>query len=160
MGRRVLGSRPDMRELTDRALDAASGLGAAYADVRVVRRREESIAIKSGRLEGVAAGETEERVQLDGQEMAVPGEGQDLWRFLSDVPVGDVQHGQDASGVWWSARHEGYRVQGIPVTVSRRGSVHALAPIATTGDATTACASAFQRARRAHRLSVTTPTGW
>ncbi len=59
-------------------------------------------------------------VQLDGQEMAVPGEGQDLWRFLSDVPVGDVQHGQDASGVWWSACHEGYRVQGIPVTVSRR----------------------------------------
>ena len=58
-----------MRELTDRALDAASGLGAAYADVRVVRRREESIAIKSGRLEGVATGETEGfgvRVLVDG----------------------------------------------------------------------------------------------
>ncbi len=48
-----------MRDLTDRALDAASRLGAAYADVRIVRRRDESIAIKSGRLEGVSSGESE-----------------------------------------------------------------------------------------------------
>jgi len=48
-----------MRDLTDRALDTAARLGAAYADVRVVRRLEESIAIKSGRLEGVATGESE-----------------------------------------------------------------------------------------------------
>ncbi len=65
----VLVSRPDMRDLTDRALDTASGLGAGYADVRIVRRREESIGIKSGRLEGVASGETEGfgvRVLVDG----------------------------------------------------------------------------------------------
>jgi TldD protein len=58
-----------MRDLTDRALNAAQIGGASYADVRVVRRREESIAIKTGRLEGVALGETEGfgvRVLVDG----------------------------------------------------------------------------------------------
>jgi TldD protein len=58
-----------MRDLTDRALDTANGLGASYADVRVVRRREESIAVKTGRVEGVAMGETEGfgiRVLVDG----------------------------------------------------------------------------------------------
>src|SRR6266478_4132961 len=48
-----------MKDLTDRALDSASALGAGYADVRVVRRRDESIAIKTGRVEGVASGESE-----------------------------------------------------------------------------------------------------
>ncbi|HSO29434.1 MAG TPA: TldD/PmbA family protein [Candidatus Sulfomarinibacteraceae bacterium] len=58
-----------MRDLTDRALDTAAGLGATYADVRIVRRREESIAVKSGRLEGVASGDSEGfgvRVLVDG----------------------------------------------------------------------------------------------
>ena len=60
---------PDMRALTDRALDGATRLGASYADVRIVRRRDESIGIKSGRLEGVATSETEGfgvRVLVDG----------------------------------------------------------------------------------------------
>jgi len=48
-----------MRDLTDRALDTASSLGASYADCRVVRRLEESVSIKSGRVEGVASGESE-----------------------------------------------------------------------------------------------------
>src|SRR5258707_11964967 len=48
-----------MRDLTDRALDTANGLGAEYADIRVVRRLEESIAVKTGRVEGVAIGEAE-----------------------------------------------------------------------------------------------------
>jgi TldD protein len=58
-----------MKDLTDRALDTAAQLGAAYADVRVVRRRDESIAVKSGRVEGVAMGESEGfgvRVLVDG----------------------------------------------------------------------------------------------
>jgi TldD protein len=58
-----------MKDLTDRALDTASKLGATYADVRVVRRRDESISIKSGRVEGVALGETDGfgvRVLVDG----------------------------------------------------------------------------------------------
>ncbi len=48
-----------MRDITDRALDTARQRGATYADVRVVRRLEESIDVKSGRLAGVASGETE-----------------------------------------------------------------------------------------------------
>ena len=58
-----------MRDLTSRALDTATALGATYADVRVVRRLEESITIKSGRVEGVAGGESEGfgvRVLVDG----------------------------------------------------------------------------------------------
>ena len=48
-----------MSDLTDRALDTASARGASYADVRSVRRLEESISIKTGRVEGVASGESE-----------------------------------------------------------------------------------------------------
>ena len=58
-----------MRDLTQRALDTASARGASYADVRVVRRLDESIAIKTGRVEGVASGESEGfgvRVLVDG----------------------------------------------------------------------------------------------
>ena len=58
-----------MRDLTDRALDTASQLGATYADVRVIRRRDESISVKSGRVEGVAMGESDGfgvRVLVDG----------------------------------------------------------------------------------------------
>src|SRR6476620_4826390 len=49
--------------------DPASAQGATYADVRIVRRLEESIAVKSGRVEGVASGESEGfgvRVLVDG----------------------------------------------------------------------------------------------
>ncbi len=58
-----------MRDLTDRALDTASQLGASYADVRIVHRREEFISVKSARLEGVASSENEGfgvRVLVDG----------------------------------------------------------------------------------------------
>jgi TldD protein len=58
-----------MRDITDRALDTAVSLGAGYADARVVRRLSESISIKTGRVEGVASGETEGfgvRVLVDG----------------------------------------------------------------------------------------------
>jgi TldD protein len=58
-----------MQDLTQRALDTAAARGATYADVRVVRRRDESVAIKTGRVEGVASGESEGfgvRVLVDG----------------------------------------------------------------------------------------------
>jgi TldD protein len=48
-----------MRDITDRALDTASSLGATYADARIVRRLEESISVKTGRVEGVSSGESE-----------------------------------------------------------------------------------------------------
>src|SRR4029078_11757148 len=58
-----------MRDLTDHALDTATALGASYADTRIVRRLDESIAIKTGRVEGGASGEREGigvRVLVDG----------------------------------------------------------------------------------------------
>src|SRR3954451_5141004 len=58
-----------MRDLTDRALDTATSLGAAYADIRVVRRQDEQVTVKSGRVEAVASGESEGfgvRVLVDG----------------------------------------------------------------------------------------------
>jgi len=58
-----------MRDVTSRALDTATALGATYADVRVIRRLEESITIKSTRVEGVSASESEGfgvRVLVDG----------------------------------------------------------------------------------------------
>ena len=58
-----------MRDFTARSLDTAASLGATYADVRVIGRRDESITVKSGRVEGVASGESEGfgiRVLVDG----------------------------------------------------------------------------------------------
>ena len=58
-----------MPELTDRALSTATTRGATYADVRIVHRVDESISVKSGRVEGVASGESEGfgvRVLVDG----------------------------------------------------------------------------------------------
>ena len=58
-----------MRDLTSRALDTATTRGATYADVRIVRRLDESISVKSGRVEGVSSGESEGfgvRVLVDG----------------------------------------------------------------------------------------------
>ncbi len=58
-----------MRDLTDRALATAAVRGAEYADVRIVRRRDESIAVKTGRVEGVSSGQSEGfgiRVLVDG----------------------------------------------------------------------------------------------
>jgi TldD protein len=58
-----------MKDLASLALDTATQRGASYADIRVVRRADESITIKSGRVEGVAFGESEGfgvRVLIDG----------------------------------------------------------------------------------------------
>ena len=58
-----------MRDLARRALDTATQQGASYADVRVVRRQDEQVTVKSGRVEGVSFGETEGfgvRVLVDG----------------------------------------------------------------------------------------------
>ncbi len=58
-----------MQDLSQRALDTAVQRGATYADVRVVRRSEESISVKSGRVDAVGSGETEGfgvRVVVDG----------------------------------------------------------------------------------------------
>src|SRR3954467_12780286 len=49
-------SPPPVRDLTSRALDTATALGATYADVRVVRRLEEPINGKSGGGQGRGGG--------------------------------------------------------------------------------------------------------
>jgi TldD protein len=58
-----------MRQIAQLALDTATQQGASYADTRVVRRADESISVKSGRVEGVSFGESEGfgvRVVVDG----------------------------------------------------------------------------------------------
>lgn len=58
-----------MRDLARRALDTANARGATFADVRVVRSRDEMVTVKSGRAEGVSIGESEGfgvRVLVDG----------------------------------------------------------------------------------------------
>ena len=58
-----------MNELIDRALDAAERLGAGYADVRVVERRNEQLTVKNGQLEAATSGESAGfgvRVLVDG----------------------------------------------------------------------------------------------
>jgi TldD protein len=72
-----------MRDLTDRALDTATRRGATYADVRVVHSLSESISVKSGRVEGVASGESEGfgvRVIVDG-----------AWGFASSRSIDSVE---------------------------------------------------------------------
>ncbi|MGE5592809.1 MAG: PmbA/TldA family metallopeptidase, partial [Betaproteobacteria bacterium] len=57
-----------MPELKD-ALDLAVSRGASYADVRVVRRRQESISVKNGAVRGVSVSEDKGlgiRVLVDG----------------------------------------------------------------------------------------------
>lgn len=46
-----------MRELTDRALNVAEVKGAAYADVRIVRRENQGIVVKNGKVEALSQDE-------------------------------------------------------------------------------------------------------
>ncbi|HET9051645.1 MAG TPA: TldD/PmbA family protein [Candidatus Dormibacteraeota bacterium] len=58
-----------MRDLAERALDAATGAGAAYADVRVAERATEVVEVRNGQLLGVDRDEDEGigiRVLVDG----------------------------------------------------------------------------------------------
>jgi TldD protein len=49
---------PHAKEFVHRALDVAALKGAEYADVRVVERRNEEVAVKNGRVEGVSLSQT------------------------------------------------------------------------------------------------------
>ncbi|MCC7371188.1 MAG: TldD/PmbA family protein [Chloroflexi bacterium] len=58
-----------MRDLTDRALDAAVAAGAAYADVRIERLERQVISVKNGRPDGLVEDESHGfgvRVLVDG----------------------------------------------------------------------------------------------
>jgi len=47
-----------MKDLTDRALDAATAAGAAYADIRIERLERQVVAVKNGRPDGVVDDES------------------------------------------------------------------------------------------------------
>src|SRR3954469_5496569 len=47
-----------MRDLTDRALDAATAAGASYADVRIERLERQVVAVKNGRPNGLVEDES------------------------------------------------------------------------------------------------------
>ena len=68
-----------MRDLTGRALDTATALGATYADVRVVQRRTQSISVKNGRVEEVA----DDQSQGFGIRVVVDG----AWGFVGSANV-------------------------------------------------------------------------
>ncbi len=58
-----------MQPLLQRALDTAASLGASFADARLVRRREETVTIRSGRIDGLTISDREGigvRVLVDG----------------------------------------------------------------------------------------------
>jgi len=95
-----------MSDLARRALDTASQLGASYADVRVVRRRDQTANVKSGRVEGLSLGETEGfgvRVLVDG-----------AWGFASSGRM----HATEAD-----------RVAGLAVRIARASARHARRPV-------------------------------
>ncbi len=95
-----------MSDLARRALDTASQLGASYADVRVVRRRDQTANVKSGRVEGLSLGETEGfgvRVLVDG-----------AWGFASSGRM----RGPEAD-----------RVAGLAVRIARASARHARRPV-------------------------------
>ncbi|MEP6640019.1 MAG: TldD/PmbA family protein, partial [Chloroflexota bacterium] len=104
-----------MRELTDRALDTATMLGAGYADARIVRRVNESIAIKSGRVEGVASGESEGlgvRVLVDG-----------AWGFASSHILSTAEADRIAGEAVRIARASGTALR-EPVVLDDRPPAH------------------------------------
>src|SRR3954463_123385 len=58
-----------MRDLTDRALDAATAAGATYADVRIERLERQGVSVKNGRPDGLLEDESQGfgvRVLVDG----------------------------------------------------------------------------------------------
>src|SRR5215218_8453602 len=58
-----------MRDLTDRALDAAMAAGASYADVRIERLERQVVSVKNGRPDGLLEDESQGfgvRVLVDG----------------------------------------------------------------------------------------------
>jgi TldD protein len=104
-----------LRDFTDRILDTATSLGASYADVRVVQRRDESIAVKSRRVEGVASGESEGfgvRVLVDG-----------AWGFASSNRIAPTEADRIAADAVRIARASATALR-TPVRLDDRPPAH------------------------------------
>ena len=95
-----------MSDIAQRALDTASQLGAGYADVRIVRRRRQSVNVKAGRVDGMHSGDSEGfgvRVLADG-----------AWGFASSGRL----DGEEAD-----------RVAALAVRIARASARHARRPV-------------------------------
>ena len=95
-----------MSDLARRALDTAAQLGAGYADVRVVRRRQQQAAVRSGRVEGVSHAQSEGvgvRVLVDG-----------AWGFASSGRLSDP---------------EADRIAGLAVRIARASARYRREPV-------------------------------
>lgn len=104
-----------MSDLARRALDTATKLGAVYADVRVVKRRDQNVNVKSGRVEGVSLGETEGfgvRVLVDG-----------AWGFASSSRLATSEADEVAALAMRIARASS-RSTLHPVTLDERPAAH------------------------------------
>jgi TldD protein len=91
-----------MSDIAQRALDSATRLGVEYADVRTVRRQDQSINVNAGRVDGVSLGETEGfgvRVLVDG-----------AWGFASSGRMDG---------------HEADRIATLAVRIARAAARHA-----------------------------------
>src|SRR3954454_6049653 len=79
-----------MRDLTDRALDAATAAGASYADVRVERLERQVVSVKNGRPDGLLEREDHGvgvRVLVDG-----------AWGFASSSTLDPRENGGGPPG--------------------------------------------------------------
>src|SRR5918998_4638008 len=77
-----------MLDVCERAIDAALGAGAGYADARGVTRRVQNVSTKNGQVDSIADGETEGvgvRVLVDG-----------AWGFACDRRLSD-EGGREAA---------------------------------------------------------------
>ncbi len=98
-----------MRNLANRALHIAEGLGASYVDVRVMERTTEGIEVKNGRVEGVASSTSagfNVRVIVNG-----------AWGFASSARMDDAEAERIARQAVQIARASAL-VAGKPVQLS------------------------------------------
>ncbi|MBI2861874.1 MAG: TldD/PmbA family protein, partial [Chloroflexi bacterium] len=95
-----------MRWLTDRALNTAQVLGASYADVRVVRRQDQIVVVKNGKVEAL----TLERDEGFGVRVLLEG----AWGFASSSRLDTAEADRIAGQAVASARASS-RVRGEPV---------------------------------------------
>lgn len=101
---------PLLLSITDRALDAARRAGASYADVRLQRRRHESLSAREDHIAAVDAGESYGvgvRVLVDG-----------AWGFAASARVTPEEAARVAALAVDIARHNA-KVSRVPVTLAK-----------------------------------------
>ena len=147
-----------MTDVPARALDTAARFGATYADVRVVRRLEQGVDVKAGRVEGTSQSESEGfgvRALVDG-----------AWGFASsgrmDGPEADRVAGEAVRIARASARHARERVvlSDRPVARGRFETPVEEDPFAVPLDQTVELLLRAERAMAAVPGTTTTSAGY